>query len=63
MLSNYFRTWFRNILKYRTYAAINLLGLGIGIACCYLCVLYIFYDWSFDRFHQDHHRIYRVTGR
>ncbi len=42
MLSNYFRTWFRNILKYRTYAAINLLGLGIGIACTYLCVLYLF---------------------
>lgn len=63
MLLNYFRTWFRNILKYRTYAAINLLGLGIGIACCYLSVLYLLYDWSFDRFHQDHHRIYRVTGK
>ena len=63
MLLNYFRTWFRNILKYRTYAAINLLGLGIGIACCYLCVLYLLYDWSFDRFHQDHHRIYRVSGK
>ena len=63
MLSNYFRTWFRNILKYKTYAAINLLGLGIGIACCYLCVLYFLYDWSFDRFHQDYHRIYCVSGQ
>ena len=63
MISNYFRTWFRNVLKYKTYAAINLLGLGIGIACCYLCVLYLLYDWSFDRFHQDHHRIYRVNGK
>ncbi len=63
MIANYFRTWFRNIIKYRTYAAINLLGLGIGIACCYLCVLYLLYDWSFDRFHQDYHRIYRVTGK
>ena len=63
MLSNYFRTWLRNALKYKTYAAINLLGLGIGIACCYLCMLYLLYDWSFDRFHQDHHRIYRVTGK
>ena len=63
MLSNYFRTWFRNVIKYKTYAAINLLGLGIGIACCYLCVLYLLYDWSFDRFHQDHHRIYCVAGK
>lgn len=63
MIANYFRTWFRNILKYKTYAAINLLGLGIGIACCYLCVLYLLYDWSFDRFHQDHHRIYCVVGK
>ena len=63
MLLNYFRTWFRNILKYKTYAAINLLGLGIGIACCYLCVLYLLYDWSFDRFHKDHHRIYGISGK
>ena len=63
MIANYFRTWFRNVVKYRTYAAINLLGLGIGIACCYLCVLYLLYDWSFDRFHQDYHRIYRVSGK
>ncbi len=63
MLSNYFRTWFRNTLKYKIYAAINLLGLGIGIACCYLCVLYLLYDWSFDRFHKGHHRIYCVVGK
>ena len=63
MIANYFRTWFRNIIKYRTYAAINLLGLGIGIACCYLCVLYLLYEWSFDRFHKDHHRIYCFTGQ
>ncbi len=63
MLLNYFRTWLRNILKYKTYAVINLLGLGIGIACCYLCVLYVLYHWSFDRFHQDHHRIYCVVGK
>ena len=63
MIANYFRTWIRNALKYKTYAAINLLGLGIGIACCYLCVLYLLYDWSFDRFHKDHHRIYCVAGK
>ena len=63
MFLNYFRTWLRNALKYKTYAAINLLGLGIGIACCYLCVLYFLYDWGFDRFHQDHHRIYCVAGK
>ena len=63
MISNYFRTWLRNAFKYRTYTVINLLGLGIGIACSYLCVLYFLYNWSFDRFHQDHHRIYRVTGK
>ncbi len=61
MISNYFRTWLRNALRYRIYAIINLLGLGIGIACGYLCVLYILHDWSFDRFHRDYHRIYRVV--
>ncbi len=63
MIANYFRTWFRNVIKYKTYAAIDLLGLGIGIACCYLCVLYLLYDWSFDRFHENHHRIYGIAGK
>ncbi len=61
MFRNYFLATLRNLRHQKPYALINLLGLGLGIGCCYLCVLYILHDWSFDRFHQDSDRIYRIT--
>ena len=61
MFRNYLLATLRNLRHQKPYALINLLGLGLGIGCCYLCVLYILHDWSFDRFHQDSDRIYRIT--
>ena len=61
MFRNYFLATLRNLRHQKPYALINLLGLGLGIGCCYLCVLYILHDWSFDRFHRDSDRIYRIT--
>ena len=61
MFRNYFLAALRNLRHQKPYALINLLGLGLGIGCCYLFVLYILHDWSFDRFHQNSDRIYRIT--
>ena len=61
MFRNYLLATLRNLRHQKPYALINLLGLGLGIGCCYLCVLYILHDWSFDRFHQNSGRIYRIT--
>lgn len=60
MLSNYFKTAFRNILRYKLYSAINLLGLAIAMACCILIFLYVQYELGYDRFFRGYDRAYRV---
>ena len=48
----------RNLLKYKIYSVINLIGLSVGLTCGSLCLLFIEYEWSFDRFHKDADAIY-----
>jgi putative ABC transport system permease protein len=61
MFRNYLKTAIRNLLRNRTYAAINISGLAIGIAACLLIGIYILHELSFDRFHSKADRIARVT--
>ncbi|MFN0173129.1 MAG: ABC transporter permease [Saprospiraceae bacterium] len=61
MLQNYLSTALRNLRKNKLHAALNLAGLGIGLACCLLIALYIGSETSFDRFHANADRIWRVT--
>ncbi|HEY6975961.1 MAG TPA: ABC transporter permease, partial [Chitinophagaceae bacterium] len=61
MFRNYFKTAFRNLQKNRLYSFINITGLAIGIACCMLIFLYIQYELSYDRYHKNADRIYRLT--
>jgi putative ABC transport system permease protein len=53
MLSNYIIIAFRNLTKQKTYSAINIGGLAIGIACSILLGLYIHSELSFDHFHEN----------
>ena len=61
MWKNYINTVLRGIWKYKTYSAINIMGLAIGIACCLLILLYVQYEFSYDRYHENTDRIYRVS--
>ena len=61
MLSNYFQLALRNLLKYKAFSAINLLGLTIGLACCLLIGIYIANEMSFDRYHSKADRIWRLS--
>lgn len=61
MLRNYLTIAIRNIVKYKALSIINILGLGLGIACCILLVLFIQYEFSYDTFNQYYSRIYRMT--
>src|SRR6185295_12456783 len=63
MFKNYFRTAFRNLNRNRSYAFINIAGLAVGVAACLLLFLVIQYEKSFDNFHQNKDRIYRVSTR
>jgi putative ABC transport system permease protein len=60
MLSNYFRVAIRNLLRHKVYSAINIAGLAIGMACCMIISLWVYYHLSFDRFHKNADRIYRI---
>lgn len=63
MLKNYLKIAFRSLLRSKTHSIINILGLGIGIACCILIVLFVRDEWTFDTFHIKADRIYRVWAR
>jgi putative ABC transport system permease protein len=60
MLGNYFKVAARNIQKRKLYSFINAFGLSIGLAFCMLIYLYIEDERSFDQFHENKDRIYRV---
>jgi len=61
MLKNYLKTSYRNLVRYKTYSAINLLGLTLGTACFLLISVYVAEERSFDSFHDDADRIHRVN--
>src|SRR5438874_9042636 len=59
MFKNYFKTALRNLLKNKTFSAINIIGLAIGMAVCIIIMLFVLYERSFDNFHSKN--IYRLN--
>jgi putative ABC transport system permease protein len=62
VLTNYFKIAWRHIAKHKSYTAINVIGLSIGICACIVIYLIAVYEFSFDSFHPGGDRIYRITG-
>ena len=60
MLRNHWIIAWRNLMRHRLHTAINLAGLGLGMAFCLLAWRFASQEWSFDRFHGKGDRIYRV---
>ncbi len=60
MFKNYIKIAYRNLLKNKVYSLINILGLGIGIACCFLIFNFVKKELSYDTYHANYDRIYRV---
>lgn len=60
MLSNYLKIALRNLLRHRLFTAINVVGLGLGAACCALIGLYIQNELSYDCFHRDPENVFRL---
>ncbi len=61
MFKNYLKIAFRNLYKHKWYSFSNILGLATGIACCIFILLYVQFELSYDRYHEDADRIYRVA--
>jgi putative ABC transport system permease protein len=62
MIKNYFKTAWRNLVRNKSYAAINIVGLAIGIAACLLIFVLVSFETSFDNFHPNKEKIYRVVS-
>jgi len=62
MLRNLFTIALRNIRKDKTYSAINILGLTIGITCSVFLLMYILDELSYDRYHKKAVNIYRIVS-
>jgi putative ABC transport system permease protein len=63
MLRNYLKIALRQWRKNKLYSAINMLGLSIGLATCLLISLFVFDEFSYDRYNRDADRIVRVVLR
>src|SRR5215510_10024969 len=51
MFKSYFKIGLRNILSNKSYVAINVVGLGISLACCMTVYLLLAYNIEFNSFH------------
>ncbi|NIN92798.1 MAG: FtsX-like permease family protein, partial [Candidatus Aenigmarchaeota archaeon] len=60
MLKNYLKITIRNIKRYKGFSFINISGLAIGMTIFILIALFVQYELSFDRYHENADRIYRI---
>ncbi len=62
MVKNNFKVAFRSAKRHKVYSIINLSGLAVGLTSFILIVLYVQHQLSFDQFHEQKDKIYRVTN-
>jgi len=60
MIKNYTKITFRNLKKNKFYSFINITGLAIGIASCLIIFLWVQNELSYDRFHKNAGKLYRI---
>ena len=61
MVKNYLKIAFRGFWKHKLFTLINIIGLSIGISAALVIYLIVHFDFTFDKFHKDSDRIYRVV--
>jgi len=61
MLKNYIIVALRNLARHKIYSLINVFGLAVGLALCLIVIGHISYELSFEDFHKNKDRIYRVN--
>ncbi|AEV99539.1 hypothetical protein A4D02_27250 [Niastella koreensis] len=62
MFQNYLKIALRSILRYKAYSIINILGLAIGMASSILILLWVQHELSYDKWHKQAAKIYRVNS-
>jgi putative ABC transport system permease protein len=62
MIRNYIKSAFRNIIKNKFYSFLNILGLSVGLIAFVFLFLYINDERSYDKYHENASRIYRIES-
>ncbi len=62
MLKNYFKIAFRSLWRHRGFAALNIIGLAVGMAAFFLIFQYVRFEYSYDDFITKRDRIYRLVA-
>jgi putative ABC transport system permease protein len=62
MLKNYFKIAFRSLWRHRGFAALNIIGLAVGMAAFFLIFQYVRFEYSYDDFVTKRDRIYRLVA-
>jgi putative ABC transport system permease protein len=63
MVLNYIKITWRTIKKHKVYSLITISGLALGLTCMFLFYLWITDELSYDNFHENGNRIFRVQGK
>ncbi|RLD19583.1 MAG: ABC transporter permease [Bacteroidetes bacterium] len=61
MYKNYLKIALRNMLRSKAYSVINIFGLAIGMAATILILLFVQNELSYDKYHENSDRTYRVS--
>ena len=61
MILNTLKSTFQSFLNFKVYTLINLFGLVLGLTCSTVIFLYVNFEYSYDSFHKDKDRIFRVN--
>lgn len=63
LLKHYFTIALRHVWRHRSFSAINIIGLTLGITCCMFIYLWVTDEKSVDNFHENGDRLYNVYMR
>ncbi len=62
MVKNNLKVAYRSMMRHKFYSFLNLSGLAVSIAACILIAVYVKHEISYDNYHQDSDRIYRIAS-
>jgi putative ABC transport system permease protein len=61
MIKSYFQTALRILRKQKVYSLVIISGLALGMACCFMVIVYLFNETNYDTFHRDADSIFRIV--
>ena len=62
MIRNYLKIAIRNLFRNKVFSFINITGLALGLAVSTLILLFVSHEMSYDKFHTNYQRLFKVRG-